>query len=101
MLACMILMLSTLMLAIVVCLMSKRVNALISSADLDSHKGYMAVTAVKESRRSEIELREVSVLLADCPHGVKDATEKVKAEEALPVSAEKSCSPVPQEEAVV
>lgn len=101
MLACVILMFSTLMLTIVVCLMSKRVNALNSSADLDSHKGYMAVTAVKESCRSEIELREVSVLLADRPHGVTDATEKVKAEKASPVPSEKSCSPAPQEEAVV
>lgn len=101
MLACMILMLSTLMLSIVVCLINKRVNALISTADLDSHRGYMAVSAAKESRSSEIELREVSVLLADCPHGVTDATEEVKVEEASPEPAEKSCSPAPQEDAVV
>lgn len=92
-LACMILMLSTLMLSVLMCLARRRVNALIGSADLDSHKGYR--------RGSEIEPRVVSVLLADRPHGVTDATEEVKVEEASPGPAERSCSPAPLEEAVV
>lgn len=113
--ACTILILSTLVLAWKVCLLSKRVSALSSSADLISQMECTRVTTVKKSSQSETELREGSVLVDDHLHEGKggmeegeegtanedkaeEAEEAAKREEASPAPTENSSNPAAQEE---
>lgn len=115
MLACTVLLLSTLVLAWKVCLLSKRVSALSSNADLISQTERRQGTTVKKSSLSEAEPMEGSALMADHLHEGKEGTEEeeegttkeVKAEEAVeatkreeasPAPVENSSSPPPQEE---
>lgn len=117
MIACAVLVLSTLVLAWKVCLLSKRVSTLSSSADLISQTERTRETTVKKSSLSEAELKEDSMLMADHLHEGKggmeeeeeeegiakedkpeEADEAAKREEASPAPTENSSSPVPQEE---
>lgn len=112
--ACTILILSTLVLAWKVCLLSKRVSVLSSNADLVDQTECMRGAAAERSSLFETELREGSMLMEDHLHEGKggmeeqdetakenkaeEAEEAAKREEASPVPTENSPSPVPQEE---
>lgn len=112
--ACTILILSTLVLAWKVCLLSKRVSALSNSADLVGQRECTREATVKKSSLTETEPREGSMLMADHLHEGEGGTaeeegnanedeaekeeEAAKREEASPAPAEDSSSPAPQEE---
>lgn len=113
--ACTILILSTLVLAWKVCLLSKRVSALSSSADLISQTECTRGTAARKSSVSETALGECIMLTDEHLHEGKGGTEEeegaankdmaeeaedaAKEEEATPPPTENSSSPAPQEEA--
>eukprot|EP00066_Takifugu_rubripes_P020511 XP_011609777.1 PREDICTED: uncharacterized protein LOC105417481 [Takifugu rubripes] len=97
--ACTVLILSTLILAGKVCLLSKRLSALSSNVDLSSHTGHTREANVKESSLWENELKEGSMLMGDRLQ--EDGTEEAaaeKVEDASPASAEDSSHPAPQGE---
>lgn len=97
--ACTLLILSTLALAWKVCLLSKRISALSSNVDLSSQAGHTRGTNAKESSLCETELREGSMLMGD--HLQEDGAEEAAAErveDASPACAENSSHPAPQGE---
>lgn len=117
--ACTALILSTLVLAWKVCLLSKRVSALSgSSADLIGQTERARATPAGKGSPSETELREGSMLMAEpLSEGkrgseeeeeeeagaanedrVEEAEEAGKREEASPAPAKNCSSPAPQEE---
>ncbi|KAM3601003.1 uncharacterized protein V6R79_005942 [Siganus canaliculatus] len=78
---CTILLLSTLLLAWKVCLLSSRVKALSSNADLISNSEYWMGTAKKNKNKSEPEAQETSVLMASVSATQEDEGEKANAKE--------------------
>lgn len=63
--ACAILLVSTLLLAWKVCHLNRRIKALGSNADLISNSEYWMGTAKKNKSKSETEVKETSMLMAD------------------------------------
>lgn len=97
---CTVLILSTLILAWKVCLLSKRISALSSNVDLSSHTGHTRGTNVKESSLWETELREGSMLMGDhLQEGGAEEAAAEKVEDASPAPAENSSHPAPEGEA--
>lgn len=114
--ACTILLVSTLILACKVCQLSCRIKALSENTDLVSSTEYWTGTTMKNKNKSDTETREASMLMADVSQmqEEKEMTEgeTVKSddqekevehggnsEEASPTLAEDLSSSKPQEEA--
>lgn len=117
--ACAILLVSTLMLAWKVCQLSRRIKALSSNADLISNSEYWIGTDKRNKSKSETEPRETSVLMANLGQSQeetgngatkgeggtvngdnkKEDGHATNSEEASTTSAEYSSSSKPQEEA--
>lgn len=117
--ACAILLVSTLMLAWKVCQLSRHIKALSSNADLISNTEYWIGTAKMNKSKSETEPRETCVLMADLGQSQeetgngatkeeggtvngdnkKEEGDAANSEEASSTPAENSSSSKPQEEA--
>lgn len=114
--ACTILLVSTLILAWKVCQLSCRIKALSENADLVSSTEYWMGTTMKNKSKSDTETREASMLMADVSQmqeekemtegeTVKSDDQKKEvehggnSEEASPTPAEDLSSSKPQEEA--